>query len=121
MTWEIRDGGLATQWWKGYLDPTEANEFAGLARSTMLIAGGVAVHLTVLPRDDSPVVVLAHGLRTYGLVLSGLQLRLHRGGFAVVQVDLPGFGLSGGSRGQANAAQVREAINKAIDFAAERA
>ena len=121
MTWDLRDGGLANQWWQGYLEPADAAEFAGVARSTMLVAGGLPVHIRVLPRDAAGVIVLAHGLRTYGLVLAALLLRLHRRGFTVVQVDLPGFGQSGGARGQTAAAHVREAIGRAIDFAAERA
>src|SRR3989442_12601333 len=43
--------------------------------------------------------VMAHGILPYGLMFARLPLLFHRAGFNVVNFDIPGYGLSGGTRG----------------------
>ena len=93
--------GLSDDYWKRYFEADEIEEILdSISGVTAIVSGGVPIHLRLWEhgRADAATVVLAHGLITYSLQLSRLHLRLFRAGFDVVSWDLPGYGLSGGTR-----------------------
>jgi len=64
-------------------------------------AGEVGVHLDVYARPErtAPVVILVHGLMTYGRLFLQIVRALHRRGYTVICTDMIGNGYSGGVRG----------------------
>src|SRR5258708_25548371 len=94
------DGGLAGDYWRGYLTADEVEEVVAATGTTTVPSGRIPLHVRIYRQErPAPTVVMGHGMLVYGLVLARLQLPFHRAGFNVVQFDLPGLGQSGGPRG----------------------
>ncbi|MBA3826047.1 MAG: alpha/beta fold hydrolase [Ktedonobacterales bacterium] len=64
-------------------------------------AGDVGIHLDVYPQSErtAPVVILVHGLMTYGRLFVQIAHALYERGYTVVCTDIVGNGYSGGVRG----------------------
>ncbi len=92
--------GAALDYWKQYYTPDEIDEAESNTQTTMIVSGGLPVHvrLWVQPKP-APTVVIGSSILSYGLHLFRLQAPFFRAGFNVVQFDFPGLGQSGGPRG----------------------
>jgi pimeloyl-ACP methyl ester carboxylesterase len=92
--------GPATDYWKQYYTPDEVEEVESNTQTTMIVSGGLPVHvrLWVQPKA-APTVVIGSSILSYGLHLIRVQAPFYRAGFNVVQFDFPGLGQSGGPRG----------------------
>ena len=70
-----------------------------ITATTAVVSGRIPIHVRHWhTRDGAPTILTAHGLLPWGLTLGRFHLGLARAGFNIVNWDLPGFGLSGGSR-----------------------
>jgi alpha-beta hydrolase superfamily lysophospholipase len=111
------DAGLADEYWVRYFTPEEVETIRSSSETTMIISGGLPIHLRLYVHNPSaPTVLMAHGLITYGLSLARLQLPFYRAGFNVVQMDMPGFGQSGGPRGGCTIEQIIAAWKDAMTW-----
>jgi len=92
--------GAARDYWKQYYTPDEIAEAESNTQTTMIVSGGLPVHvrLWVQPKP-APTVVIGSSILSYGLHLIRVQAPFFRAGFNVVQFDFPGLGQSGGPRG----------------------
>src|SRR5258707_1366636 len=90
----------AHEYWKQYYTPDEVEEVEANTQTTMIVSGGLPVHvrLWVQPRP-APTVAIGSSILSYGLHLVRIQAPFFRAGFNVVQFDFPGLGQSGGPRG----------------------
>lgn len=77
-------------------------------------SGGCGLHLDVYAQPDAaaPVVVLVHGMLSYGRLFVPLARRFFARGYTVVCPDLCGTGFSGGTRGDY---PVRQATANIVD------
>ncbi len=111
------DAGLANDYWKNYYTPEEVDEIVSASTTTMIVSGGLPIHVRVYAQPaPAPTVIMSHGLITYGLILARLQLPFYRAGFNVVQWDMPGWGQSGGPRGGCTIEQGIRAWVDAVDW-----
>jgi pimeloyl-ACP methyl ester carboxylesterase len=92
--------GPPTDYWKQYYTPDEVDEVESSTQTTMIVSGGLPVHvrLWVQPKA-APTVVIGSSILSYGLHVIRVQAPFYRAGFNVVQFDFPGLGQSGGPRG----------------------
>jgi alpha-beta hydrolase superfamily lysophospholipase len=92
--------GYADDYWKNYFTPDQVEEIVATVSHTMFPSGGVPISVRAYLHDGpAPTILMAQGLLPYGLMVSRFHLAFFRAGFNVVNPDLPGFGLSGGTRG----------------------
>lgn len=115
---QLRDAGLADDYWKRYFSPEEVEAILATVTTTTIVSGHLPIHLRLYahPRP-APTILYAHGAIQYGLMMAHLHLAFHRAGFNVVNWDLPGFGLSGGPRDGATADQFITTWKDVIAFA----
>ena len=94
------DAGIADDYWKRYVTPEEADEIVErITATTAVVSEGLPIHVRHWrSAEGAPTILTAHGLLPWGLTLGRFHLGLARAGFNIVNWDLPGFGLSGGSR-----------------------
>ncbi len=87
--WEYNLPGEVVRWTKAHL------------KQARIPSQGLGVNLDVYARAEqgAPVVVITHGLLTYGRLFAPLAMLLYERGYAVVCPDLVGNGFSGGVRG----------------------
>src|SRR3979411_1352874 len=92
--------GAALDYWKQYYTPDEVAEVEANTQTTMIVSGGLPVHvrLWAQPRP-APTVAIGSSILSYGPHLVRIQAPFFRAGFNVVQFDFPGLGQSGGPRG----------------------
>ena len=115
------EGGLATGYWKQYYEPDEVEEILETSSVSGLASGNFPIHLRLYEQPKpAPTVVMAHGVFFYGLIGGRMQLPFFRGGFNVVQFDLPGLGQSGGPRAGCTVQEMIRAWSDVLDFASER-
>jgi len=92
--------GAALDYWKQYYTPDEVAEAEANTQTTMIVSGGLPVHVRLWVQPKSaPTVVIGSSILSYGLHLIRVQAPFFRAGFNVVQFDFPGLGQSGGPRG----------------------
>lgn len=92
--------GAALDYWKQYYTPDEIDEAESNTQTTMIVSGGLPVHVRLWVRPKpAPTVVIGSSILSYGLHLFRVQAPFFRAGFNVVQFDFPGLGQSGGPRG----------------------
>jgi pimeloyl-ACP methyl ester carboxylesterase len=90
----------AQDYWKQYYTPDEVDEVESSTQTTMIVSGGLPIHLRLWVQPKSaPTVVIGSSILSYGLHLIRVQAPFFRAGFNVVQFDFPGLGQSGGPRG----------------------
>jgi alpha-beta hydrolase superfamily lysophospholipase len=79
-------------------------------------SGELGIHLDIYTQDDpaAPIVILAHGMLTYGRLLLPLVRSFYSRGYTVIVPDQPGNGYSSGIRG---AATVGESTACLVDTA----
>ena len=96
---ELRNAGLADDYWKRYFSPEEVVAILATMTPTTIVSGHLPISLRLYahPRP-APTVLYSHGAIQYGLMMAHLHLAFHQAGFNMVNWDLPGFGLSGGPR-----------------------
>lgn len=112
------DGGLASDYWRGYYSTEEVDEIVAATSTTAVTSGRLPLHVRLYRQAaDAPTVVMAHGMLVYGLALARLQLPFYRAGFNVVQFDLPGMGLSGGPRAGCTINDIMRAWEAVLAFA----
>lgn len=117
----IKDGGLADNYWQQYYTPEEVQEIIDSTTTTMIISGHYPIHVRLYAHPHrAPTIVMAHGMLVYGLILARLQLPFFRAGFNVVQFDIPGLGQSGGPRAGCTTRDIFQAWDDAIGFAHKR-
>ena len=109
--------GTVQDYWKRYYSPDEVEEMLSNTQTTMIISGGLPIHvrLWVQPRS-APTVAIGSSILSYGLALLRVQAPFYRAGFNVVQWDLPGWGQSGGARANCPISDFIRTWNAAIDF-----
>src|SRR5207244_13626379 len=92
--------GAALDYWKQYYTPDEVAEAESNTQTTMIVSGGLPVHvrLWIQPRP-APTVAIGSSILSYGLHLVRVQAPFFRAGFNVVQFDFLGLGQSGWSGG----------------------
>ncbi len=116
----LRDGGLAHSHWRRYYSPDEVAEALDNTQTTMLISGGLPVHVRVWEqerRQEAITVVIGSSILSYGLHLVRIQAPFFRAGFNVVQFDFPGLGQSGGPRGGCTVGDFIRTWRDALAFA----
>jgi pimeloyl-ACP methyl ester carboxylesterase len=92
--------GLAGDYWKRYYDAGEVEQVLAAISHTTIVSQRIPVHVRAYLQDGpAPTMVIAHGILPYGLMFARLHLLFHGAGFNVVNFDIPGYGLSGGTRG----------------------
>ncbi len=117
----LGDAGLASGYWRQFYTPAEVDAIVETSATTLIISGRQPVHVRLYSQSaPSPTVLMGHGLLRYGLFLARVHLALHKSGFNVVQFDLPGFGLSGGARGNCPPAALVEAWETVMAFTHDR-
>lgn len=117
------DGGLASDYWRGYYEPAEIAEVLAATTTTTIIAGKHPVHVRIYAQPDerrAPTVVMGHGMLVYGQMFARIQLPFYRAGFNVVQFDVPGMGQSGGPRAGCTTSDIFAAWQAALDYAKGR-
>src|SRR6266852_3581394 len=79
--------GAALDYWKQYYTPDEIEEAESNTQTTMIVSGGLPVHvrLWVQPKP-APTVVIGSSILSYGLHLIRVQAPFYRAGFNVVQL-----------------------------------
>lgn len=95
--------------------PSELVRWVDAHRQSFRIpSGDVGIHLDVYaqPASDAPIVIIAHGIQSYGRLFAPLAYGYFQRGYAVVCVDLRGNGFSGGTRGDYT---VLEATSNLVD------
>jgi pimeloyl-ACP methyl ester carboxylesterase len=108
----------AQDYWKQYYTPDEVDEAESNTQTTMIVSGGLPVHvrLWVQPKP-APTVVIGSSILSYGLHLIRVQAPFFRAGFNVVQFDFPGLGQSGGPRGGCTVRDFLRCWRDALAFA----
>ncbi|GAB4322433.1 MAG: hypothetical protein Kow0069_27160 [Promethearchaeota archaeon] len=117
--------------WHGYVLDADPDDVQAALSWDEAAAGGLRLHLSVLGSGEEreergeggggrPTVLFVHGTSVYGLFYADFLFALHRTGFRVVAVDLPGHGLSGGRRGDFTVEQLVGAVRAATDRVLER-
>lgn len=92
--------GLGDDYWKNYFEPEVVEEVEAKILHTTIPTSGLPLAVRVFAQDaPAPTIMMTHGLLPYALMVSKHHLVFHRAGFNVVTADLPGFGASGGTRG----------------------
>ena len=118
---QVKDGGLATDYWRQYYTPEEVDEVLENTTTTMITTGRYPVHVRLwLQPEPASTVVIGSSVLSYGLHLVRLQAPFFRAGFNVVQFDFPGLGQSGGPRGGCTVSDFLAAWGDALDFAHRR-
>jgi alpha-beta hydrolase superfamily lysophospholipase len=118
---ELRDGGLADEYWKRYYDQDEIEDIIDATETTMIVSGNYPLHVRMmLQPEPAPTILMAHGMLVYGLIFGRLMLPLHRAGFNVIQFDLPGLGQSGGPRAGCTTKDIFRAWQDAVNFTHQR-
>ena len=103
--------------------PAESVQWANAHLKTYRIpSGAVGVHLDVYAQDDvnAPVVVLAHGLVTYGRLYLHVIQALYARGYTLVCPDISGNGFSGGRRGDYTVGDATATLVDAAQWARQR-
>jgi alpha-beta hydrolase superfamily lysophospholipase len=114
----LHDAGLAHEHWKRYYTPDEVEEVLANTRTTMIVSGGLPVHVRLWEQPQSaPTVVIGSSILSYGLHLVRLQAPLFRAGFNVMQFDFVGLGQSGGPRGGCTVGDFLRCWRDALAFA----
>lgn len=109
--------GIADDYWKRYYTPEMAEEIGQTLTHTTIPSGGLPIHMRFYLQDGpAPTIMMLHGLLPYGLMLGKLHLPWYRAGFNVVNADLPGYGLSGGTRGGTTIPQLIQLWKDVIAF-----
>ncbi len=92
--------GTPQDYWKQYYTPEEIDEVESNTQTTMIVSGGLPIHLRLwIQSKPAPTVVIGSSILSYGLHLVRVQAPFYRAGYNVVQFDFPGLGQSGGPRG----------------------
>ncbi len=82
--------GTAQDYWQKYYTPEEIEEVESSTQTTMIVSGGLPIHVRVwVQRKPAPTVVIGSSILSYGLHLVRLQAPFYRAGFNVVQFDFP--------------------------------
>jgi alpha-beta hydrolase superfamily lysophospholipase len=110
--------GTPQEYWKHYYTPEEIEEVESNTQTTMIVSGGLPVHVRVwVQPKPAPTVVIGSSILSYGLHLIRLQAPFFRAGFNVVQFDFPGLGQSGGPRGGCTVRDFLRCWRDALGFA----
>lgn len=101
-------------YWRQSLPSSDVRWADDHGRVYRIPSSGCGLHLDVYAQDHAaaPVVVLAHGLLSYGRLFVPLARRFFARGYTVVCPDLCGTGFSGGIRGDY---PVRQATANIVD------
>lgn len=100
MTAFVPGPGIASEHWQRYYSADEIERVLARISHTTIVSQGLPVHVRAYLQDGpAPTMLMAHGILPYGLMFARLHLLFHRVGFNVVNFDIPGYGLSGGTRG----------------------
>lgn len=111
-------GRPAQDYWKQYYTPDEVDEVESSTQTTMIVSGGLPVHVRLwVQRKSAPTVVIGSSILSYGLHLIRVQAPFYRAGFNVVQFDFPGLGQSGGPRGGCTVRDFLRCWRDALAFA----
>jgi pimeloyl-ACP methyl ester carboxylesterase len=110
--------GTPQDYWKRYYTLEEIEEVESSTRTTMIVSGGLPVHVRLwVQSKPAPTVVIGSSILSYGLHLIRVQAPFYRAGFNVVQFDFPGLGQSGGPRGGCTVRDFLRCWRDALAFA----
>ncbi len=99
-------------YWRTYT-PAEMARWAeahGTSQRIPSYAAGIHLDVYAQAANDAPVLVLAHGLLTYGKYLIPLARAFYDRGYTVLCPDLGGSGFSGGVRGATSVGEATAAL-----------
>lgn len=99
--WEKIRSEQGYRYWRSYYRHPFLDKVDKLIRPVSIRSGGVNLHMDVLEqaKKKSPVLVLNHGVASYGKLMLPLAMEFYEKGYTVVVPDQKGRGFSGGVRG----------------------
>ncbi len=111
----------STEYWKKYFPAAEVEEILSSSATTWVESGAYRLHVRLYEQPNpAPTVIVSHPMLPYGLMMARLHLPIFRGGYNVVQWDLPGFGQSEGSPAACTVSDIIAAWRDVLAFAHAR-
>ena len=109
-------------YWRRYLSADTLGWADDHVKTLRIPAGNIGIHLDVYarPETNAPVIVLAHGMLTYGKLYLPLVQAFFARGYTVISPDFPGNGFSGGTRGDNTAGETAAALVETTLWARQR-
>jgi len=89
-------------YWFNYVLDEDPQQIKNLIREEYITSQGIKIHLDIYDDESKNLektVIFSHGTSVYSRFYAEWLYNLHKKGFRIVAPDLPGHGLSGGTRG----------------------
>lgn len=124
--WQRRQDGVrydvGRRYWRKILRTEDVRWAEAQSLGYRIPSNTIGIHLDVYPQaaSDAPVLVLAHGLLTYGKLLIPLARAFFEQGYTVICPDNAGNGFSGGVRGGQTVGEAAAVLVDATIWARQR-